>query len=292
MTTWPLRSKLFVPGTRPELFDKAAAGAADALSLDLEDSVAPSRKAEARAAVVRWLQGESAARSGKCLIVRCNALDSEHFDGDLQALCAAGLGWLNLPKIESVEQVRQVGEVLDRLESTRANASPMRLLLTIETPGALRESATLAAAHPRVAGLQLGLGDLFEPHGIDRRDPANLHAALFALRLGAAEAGVVALDGAYANLADDAGFQAEAGMARRLGFAGKSCIHPRQVALANAAFAPTEAELEQARRTVEAAREAAAEGRAVCAVDGRMVDAPYLQRAQALLALAERENRA
>jgi citrate lyase subunit beta/citryl-CoA lyase len=145
-------------------------------------------------------------------------------------------------------------------------------------------AAEIAVAHPRVAGLQLGLADLFEPFDIDRRDPANVHAALYAVRMAAAEAGVFAWDAAFADIEDADGFRAEAGMARRLGYVGKTCIHPKQVALANEAFMPDAAQIEAARRIVAAAREAGHAGRGAFVVDGRMVDLPFLKRAEALLA--------
>ncbi len=286
MTTRPLRSKLFVPGARPELFDKALAGDADALSFDLEDSVPAEGKAQARAAVARQLQSEAVRHTSKLIIVRCNPVGSAHFASDLAALSAAGLEMLNLPKVETVEQVRDVAAQLDKLEVTRGTGASTSLLLNIETPKGLRHAAELAAAHARVAGLQLGLGDLFEPHGIARRDLDNVHAAMFAMRMAAAEAGVFALDGAFAALDDATRFEAEAQMARRLGFLGKSCIHPRQVPLANRVFGPDVDELQDALRIVEAARVAAGAGQAVFTVDGRMIDSPYLKRAQDIVAAA------
>ena len=282
-----MRSKLFVPGARPELFEKALAGDADALSFDLEDSVPEARKAEARVAVAACLRGESVRQTSKVVIVRCNEVGSASFQEDLEALSAAGLGLLNLPKVESVEQVLDAVAALDRLEKHREGPSA-GLLLNIETPRSLRIAAQLGAAHPRVLGLQLGLGDLFEPYGIERRDLANVHAAMFALRMAAAEAGVFVLDGAFAAIDDPARFEAEAQMAQRLGFLGKSCIHPRQVALANRVFGPNAEELADALRIVEAARVAADEGKAVFTLDGRMIDGPYLKRAEAIVAAAGR----
>ena len=286
MTTRPLRSKLFVPGARPELFDKALSGDADALSLDLEDSVPDAGKAQARTAVVAFLQGESVRESPKRVIVRCNGTDSAHFDADLLALSATGLEMLNLPKVETVAQVRGVAARLDQLEAASGRSGQISLLLTIETPTGLRRAAELAAAHPRVVGLQLGLGDLFEPCGIARRDMTNVHAAMFAMRMAAAEARVFALDGAFAAIDDSARFEAEAQMARRLGFLGKSCIHPRQVGMANRVFGPDADELVDAMRIVEAARSAAEAGLVVFTVDGRMIDPPYLQRARDIVAAA------
>ena len=279
-----MRSKLFVPGARPELFAKAVAGEADALSFDLEDSVPDTGKADARAAVAEFVASEAAQALAKVVIVRVNAPDSPWFEDDLRAVARPGVALINLPKLDTPSGVRAAVRTLEHAEAGNGVATPIRLLLNIETPLALANATALAAAHPRVAGLQVGLGDLFEPLGIDRRDPANVHAVLFAIRMAAAQAGVFALDGAWPDIADTEGFSAEAQRARRLGYAGKSCIHPRQVALANAAFAPDEAELEAARRIVAAADEAALQGRGAFVVDGRMVDLPFLKRAQALLA--------
>ena len=279
-----MRSKLFVPGVRPELFAKALAGDADALSFDLEDSVPVEAKDVARGAVVECLRSEAARVSGKILIVRSNALDSAHGEADLLSLAGTGVDMVNLPKVERVDEVLAAVALLERAESMQGVGQPIRLLLTIETPCGLRRAAQLASAHPRVAGLQLGLADLFEPLGIDRRDPANLHAALFELRVAAGMAGVFACDGAFADLRDDAAFRVEALMARRLGYIGKSCIHPRQVPLANDVFRASADEIARARRIVEAADRAAAEGRAAFIVDGQMIDPPFVKRAQAMLA--------
>ena len=279
-----MRSKLFVPGSRPELFAKALAGDADALSFDLEDAVAEERKGEARSAVADFVASAAVANAAKLIIVRTNAPESPHFVADLAAIVRPGVTLINLPKIESPQALLAAVAAIERAERANAVVQPVSLLVNIETPRALAQAALIAAAHPRVAGLQLGLGDLFEPHGIDRADPRNVHAAMFALRMAAAQTGVFAMDGAFAAIDDDAGYREEALMARRLGFVGKSCVHPRQVPLANAAFAPSLAELASARRIVAAAQAASAQSRAAFVVDGRMIDPPFLKRAQALLA--------
>ncbi|MCX2861569.1 CoA ester lyase [Paucibacter sp. PLA-PC-4] len=281
-----MRSKLFVPGIRPELFDKALASQADAISIDLEDSVPEARKAEARALVAAFLDSAALRASEKCIIVRVNSLDSPHFDADLQALLRPGLSMVNLPKPESAADIRAAAAALADVEAARGIAQPLALLANIETPRALRHAAEIASAHPRVAGLQLGLGDLFEPFGIARSDRAAVHAVMLALSLAAAEGGVMACDGAFADLQDAAGFLAEAQMAHRLGFVGKSCIHPSQIAAANEVFQPGSAELAHAQRVVEAAETAAALGRGAFLVDGRMIDPPFLKRAQRLIAAA------
>lgn len=278
-----MRSKLFVPGSRPELFAKAMASGADAISFDLEDAVPPGRKAEARANLAQFLAGADLP-AGKVIIVRTNAPSSPEFEADLAALAGRRVDLLNLPKIE---QPRDVTTAVVAMASLLATEQAPELLINIETPLGLRNAADIARAHPRVAGLQLGLGDLFEHQGIDRRDPANLHAAMYALRMAAAEAGVFAYDSAYPDLADEAGFRTEAGIARRLGYLGKSCIHPRQIDLANAVFQPSGEEIARARRIVAAAAEAARQGRAAFLLEGRMIDPPYLHRAQAIVAAAE-----
>jgi citrate lyase subunit beta/citryl-CoA lyase len=281
-----MRSKLFVPGGRPELFAKALAGAADALSLDLEDSVLDTMKAQARAHVGAFVTSADARAAAKLIIVRVNAPDGEYFADDIHAVVRDGLGLLNLPKIETAAALRQAVQAIEAAERENGVATPIRLLVNIETPRALAHAAAIASADPRVAGLQLGLGDLFEPHGIDRADRANVHAAMFNVRMAAAEAGIFAVDGAFADIDDTEGFMAEAGMARRMGFIGKSCIHPSQIALAHAAFAPSPEELAMARRVVAAAREASETGRGAFTVDGRMIDLPFLKRAQAIVATA------
>ncbi|GAB2892088.1 citrate (pro-3S)-lyase subunit beta [Paraburkholderia jirisanensis] len=285
-----MKSKLFVPASRPELFDKALASAADAISFDLEDAVAPARKDEARAALRNLLTTHHVWPPGKTIIVRVNAYGSPYFEADLAAVARRGVALINLPKPDNADAVRAVAQALCDAERANGVSEPIGLLLNIETPGALRRAYELASAHERVRGLQLGLADLFEPHGIVRRETVAVQQAMFALSLAAAEAGVFAYDAAFADIADEEGFRREAHLARNLGFIGKSCIHPRQVALANAVFRPSEAELAHAQRVVAAASEADAQGLGAYVVDGKMIDAPFVARARVLLAQAQQET--
>lgn len=282
-----MRSKLFVPGIRPELFAKALASDADGLSFDLEDSVPEEAKALAREHLAALLGSTELRVSRKCVVVRINPLGSTHFDQDMAQLARPGVHWINLPKVESGDDVLRAVDALERAEAANAVEAPIRLLVNIETPRGLRMSASIAAAHPRVIGLQLGLADLFAPFGIDRADAKNVHAVMLAMRLSAAEAGVLACDAAFIDVHDSEGFIAEAQMARSLGFVGKSCIHPRQIALANEAFRPTSVEVDAARRIVEAADLAASRGHAAYVVDGRMIDVPLLERARTMVAEAD-----
>lgn len=283
-----MRSKLFVPASRPELFSKALASAADAVSFDLEDAVAPERKPQARAALSELLRSDLIAAANKVLIVRVNALDTPYFNADIDAIAQRGLDLINLPKAESADDVRAAADVLERAERANGVTTPIRLLLNIETPKGLRHAAQLAAAHPRVAGLQLGLGDLFEPLGIARREAVAIQQAMFGLRIAAGEANVFAYDSAFADIKDQEGFRAEAQLARSMGFLGKSCIHPSQIALANEIFRPSDEEIAHALRVLDAARDAEARGVGAYVVDGKMIDPPFFERARALVRDAER----
>ena len=281
----PMRSKLFVPGSRPELFAKALAGPADAISIDLEDAVLEERKAEARATTAAFLRSLGASVT-KIVIVRINALSTPHAGADLDAVVGPGLAVVNVPKCESADDVRAAAGHIARVERERGLAASTGILANVESPRGLRRAAEIACAAPRVVGLQLGLGDLFEPLGIDRTDVDAVRHVQLALRIAAGEAGVAAYDGAFANVADAEGFRAEALRARRLGFAGKSCIHPSQVAPANDVFRPGDAELAHARRVLEAWDDAQRRGLGAVLVDGEMIDRPFVVKAQAILAAA------
>jgi len=281
-----MRSKLFVPASRPELFAKALASAADALSFDLEDAVAEPRKDEARALLHDFLNSSAAQGHAKTLIVRVNAMDTPHFAADIAAVVQPGLHLVNLPKPDSPEAVAEAAALVAKAARVSGMQEPPGLLLNIETPKALRTAAALACAHPSVAGLQLGLGDLFEPYGVHRREASALQQALFAVRMAAAEADVFAYDGAFADIRDTAGFRAEAELSRRLGFIGKSCIHPSQIALANSVYQPSEAEIAHAQRVLQAADAASDAAVGAYVVDGKMVDRPFVLRAQAIVASA------
>jgi citrate lyase beta subunit len=285
-----MRSKLFVPGSRPELFAKALASPADAISFDVEDSVPEDGKARSREQIADFLRSDSVRaalrESARILIVRTNALDSQYFEGDLLAFACPEVALLNLPKVSSAADVQRAAAALERAEQRNGLRTSIRLLINIETPRALRLAAEIAAADERVAGLQLGLTDLCEQLGVDRTDERSVHAAQFAMRLAGAETNRFAYDSAYPDIADDAGFRREAEQARRLGYVGKSCVHPRQVELANEIFGVDEIDLAQARRLLAAAKHAADAGRGAFLLDGRMIDAPAIRRAEALLAAA------
>jgi citrate lyase subunit beta/citryl-CoA lyase len=280
-----MRSKLFVPGSRPELFAKALASEADGLSFDLEDAVDESMKGRAREELAKFL-GALQPGHGKTIIVRVNGLETPHFGADIEAI-AGKVDIVNLPKPESGDDIRACADALAKVER-KAGCPPAGILANIESPKAFRLAAEIATASPRVVGLQAGWGDLIEPLDIDRYNLPMIEALLLAIRIAAGEGGVWAYDGAYANIKDPEGYKREAESARRLGYLGKSCIHPSQVALANAVFRPTDAEIAHSLQVVEAARDAAAKGVGAFTVNGKMVDAPFVRRAEAVLTLARK----
>ena len=280
-----MRSKLFVPGSRPELFEKAWRTDADALSFDLEDAVPVGSKSRAREFVAEALNSAPRPRS-KIAIVRVNGLDGPDFEEDIQAVVRPGLDVINLPKIEDAEAVREAAGKLNELEAKRGIDRRIGILVNIETPRGLRNAAGIAASSDRVAGLQLGFGDLFAPLGI-AKSLATMTPIWLALRLAAAEAGVPAYDAAFVEVADLEAFRAELMASRAIGFAGKSCVHPKQVPIANTVFFPSESEIDAARRVVARADEMDARGVGAFIMDGVMFDGPFVARAREILRLYE-----
>ncbi|MDE2198980.1 MAG: CoA ester lyase [Rhodospirillales bacterium] len=284
-----MRSKLFVPASRPDLFAKALVSAADALSFDLEDAVAPGQRAPARAQLADFLHG-LAPKPDKALIVRVNAFGAEDFAADIDALGGVPLDVINLPKAEDDDAIAQAIARIEHSEASHPPKRGARILLTIETPRGLRNAARLAAIHPRIMGLQIGYADLLEPCGIARSDSDALAHVRLSVRLAAAEAGVAAYDGAFAAVKDSEGYRAECLAARRHGFAGKSCIHPSQIAAANEIFMPTPDEIAWARKIMSAEAQADARGIGAYLVDGHMIDKPFVARARAIIALVDRHH--
>ncbi|HEY3059028.1 MAG TPA: CoA ester lyase [Chloroflexota bacterium] len=278
-----MRSKLFVPGSRPELFAKALASGADAVSIDLEDAVAEPRKTDARSFVSDFLR---TVQTDHHLTVRVNGLATPHFAADVEAVALPTLDSVTLPKAESADDIHMLAEMLARHEGDRR----VGILATIESPRGLRNAAAIAAADERVIGLQLGLGDLFEPLGIDRSEVWAVRQLQLQVRLAAGEAGVGVFDGAYTDVSNGEGYRQEAEAARKLGYSGKSCIHPSQVPIANAVFRPTDDEIAAAQRVVEAWHEAQRNGVGALLVDGKMIDLPFARSAERVVALARELN--
>ncbi len=277
----PRRSALYIPGANARALAKGRTLPADILILDLEDAVAPEAKETARDAL-RDLLAEG-GYGGREILVRINGLETEWGADDLAATANAGADAILLPKVESAETVRAAEAALE------AAGAPAGLALwcMIETPLGVLRAQEIAAAAPRLAGLVMGTSDLAKDlncrHTPDR---APLLTSLSLTLLAARAHGLAILDGVHLDLADDTGFEAACRQGRALGFDGKTLIHPKTIAAANAAFGPSDADLETARRTVAAYEQAAAQGQGVALLDGKLVEALHADEARRLLDLA------
>lgn len=268
MTTAPLapRTLLFLPASNPRAIDKARGLPADMVVLDLEDAVRAGDKERARAAA----QEAAGSFAGKLVGIRVNPRDSEHFWKDLQAAGGSGADYVVLPKVETPDTVAY------------ASTAGKPLLAMIETPAGVINAGHIAGAGPEIAGLIVGTNDLAAtlrlPPGAPR---GSLETALQLVVLAARAWGLWAIDGVFNRLDDPEGLAAECRHGRDLGFDGKSLIHPNQIAVAAAAFGPTEAELADARALIEAATGGAERFR------DRMIEDMHVEAAKALLARAE-----
>jgi citrate lyase beta subunit len=276
-----MRSKLFVPAIRVELFKKALGSGADAICFDLEDAVTPDARPEARAHLETFLGNQTPG--SPLLLVRTNAVACSDFLLDVASAVWPSTFAIALPKVESADDIRRAEKSIAALELERAVTTPLGILPTVESPRGLRLAAEIAQASTRVIGLQLGFADLFEPMGIARNHAfARDHVRLM-LRLAAAEADLDCYDSAFSDFTNPAAYQQQLDAACALGFAGSSCIHPGQVEQANRTFTSTPEVLADARQIVAAAKLAAENGNAVISVNGRMIDRPFVLAAERLL---------
>ncbi len=257
------------------------------MSFDLEDAVVSEKKREAREAVASYLRSRAAGRD-KIVIVRVNDPSTELFQHDIDAVVGCGLDIVNLPKVESREDILNAVKAIERTESSCGVGTAIGILATIETPKGLRLAAEIATADSRVIGLQIGFSDFASCCGIEGREDSALQAVRVGVRFAAAEAGVAAFDGAFPDVKNTEAYRADAESARRLGFSGKSCIHPSQVPIANEVFSPRPEDIALARSVVAAAEAAAERGIGAIVLDGRMIDKPIVAQAREVLALAAR----
>lgn len=270
-----LRSLLFVPGDRPDRFAKAAASGADAVILDLEDSVAITARPAARAAVARWLREPS----GVARFVRVNPLGTDGLDQDLAA--ARGADGVMLPKAERADDVATL------VAAMGAHVVPI-LPVATETPRAIFGLGGYHAVADRLAGLTWGAEDLPAAIGAtsareaDGRYTSPYEMVRNLALMGAHAAGVAAIETVYPTIKDLDGLAAYAARGARDGFTGMMAIHPQQVAAINAAFSPSADAIAEAERIVAAF--AAHPGTGALQLDGRMIDAPHLKQARAILA--------
>ncbi|CAN5356339.1 CoA ester lyase [soil metagenome] len=275
-------SMLFVPVLNDTFLAKAATRGADCIQLDLEDSIPFARKAEARAAVAVAAAGLAA--QGVEVVVRINR-PWRMAIADIEASVSPAVLGLTLPKVPDASHVRAIGEVIDELEAERGlTRGHTRLVAMIETAEGLLNMAEIARASDRVVGITVGAEDLGLSMGMEPNEDAlyvpNVQAVAAARAAGVLPIGYV---GTVAEFADEAKYRATAERARRLGFAGGFCIHPKQVPILNAAFSPGETDVADARELVAAYEAAERAGKGAVTHKGRMIDAPVVDRARALL---------
>jgi (3S)-malyl-CoA thioesterase len=258
--------------------EKARDLAVDAIIFDLEDAVTAEEKPNARALLAQVLaQGGYGARAQ---IVRINGMDTPWGADDLAAMAAIGPEAILLPKVGSAADVAAVAAKLDAIPA----AQHTRIWAMMETPQGILNAAEIARA-PRMAGFVMGTNDLAKDLGARTRGAMVM--ALQHCLLAARAAGIICVDGVYNAFKDEEGLAAECAEGRDFGFDGKTLIHPAQVAIANAAFAPSEAEIALARRQIAAYEEARANGQGVAVVDGKIVENLHVETARATLAKAD-----
>ncbi len=274
----PYRSVLYIPASKDRAIEKAKGLAADAIIFDLEDAVAVEEKAHARDLLTaRLIEGGFGNRA---LMVRINGLDTPWGEDDLTAVMAIGPQAILLPKVGSVAEVAAVAVRLDAAPATRDT----QIWAMMETPVGILNAAEIARA-PRMAGFVMGTNDLAKELGCRTR--GAMHMALQHCLLAARAAGIICIDGVYNAFRDEEGLALECAEGRDFGFDGKTLIHPAQIALANTTFAPSQAEIDLARRQIAAFEAATAEGQAVAVVDGQIVENLHVDTARATLAKAD-----
>jgi citrate lyase subunit beta/citryl-CoA lyase len=276
----PLRSVLYMPSSNERALEKAKSIPCDGLILDLEDAVAPDAKPAARdAACAAAASGEYGRRT---LTIRVNGLGTEWHDDDLAAAAQAGPAGVVVPKVGSADEVRGLVAALERAGAPEHT----RLWAMVETPEAIFNVREIAAASDRLAVLVMGTNDLVkELYAEHVPGRAPLLTALSLSVLAARAAGVQVLDGVYNDVKDTDGFLAECRQGREMGFDGKTLIHPGQVAGANAAFAPSEQAVEDARGLIAAWEDG--KGAGVVTYNGRMVENLHVESARRTLAIDE-----
>lgn len=273
LRTRPYRSVLYIPASKERALEKARALPIDAIIFDLEDAVSPSEKAAARDTLAEAL---SRPYGNRTRIVRVNGFDTEWGEADAKAAAAMDCDAILLPKVETTAQLDALAALTDK-----------PLWAMMETPMGMLNAGQIAA-HPRLHGMVMGTNDLAkELNSRFRADRLPMLTGLGLCVLAAKAHGVTIVDGVYNAFKDDEGLQAECVQGRDMGMDGKTLIHPAQVEIANAAFAPGSDEIDLARRQIDAFEEAAKAGQGVAVVDGKIVENLHVETARKMLAKAE-----
>ena len=290
------RTTLFVPASRPDMIPKAAASAADAVCIDLEDAVAPAEKAASRAHVVHALR--TIDFGNRTRIVRINGIDTSYAYRDLmEVIESAGdrVDLVMVPKVGGANDVAFVDTLLSQIEAHRGQASPIGIEAQIESAAGFVYLRDIATASPRLESLILGVGDYaasmkMPSSAIGERDANDAdypghrwHAVMHGIVAAARAHGLRCMDGPYSAYKDAAGFETSCRVARTMGFDGKQCIHPSQLEPVNRIFSPSAAEIDAAAALVAAFDAAVAAGQGAATHDGRMIDAASLRMARTIL---------
>jgi (3S)-malyl-CoA thioesterase len=274
--TQPFRSVLYIPASNARALEKAKTLPVDAIIFDLEDAVAPDQKENARATLAAALA--AGGYGERVRLVRINGLDTAWGEVDARAFAGADIDAVLVPKVNGADDVTAVAALV----------GDVAIWAMMETALGVLNAADIAA-HPHLAGMVMGTNDLArELTSRARPDRAPLLGALQICLLAARAHGKICVDGVYNAFRDEAGLARECEQGRDMGFDGKTLIHPGQVAIANAAFAPSEAEIDLARRQIAAFKAAQAQGLGVAVVDGQIVENLHIATAQATLAKVDR----
>lgn len=297
VTTRLHRSELAVPGSNPGMFEKALASEADYVFLDLEDSVAPGDKEQARRNVIEALNDLDWRGTGKTVCVRVNGIDTHYFYRDMvDVLEQAGhrLDTLLLPKAGVPADLYLTDALVTQISTAKSISHKIGLEALIESALGMANVESIATASPRLEALHFGVADLAASMrartvnigGLNPDYPGDQwHAGLSRLATACRAYGLRPVDGPFGDFNDPDGFLDAARRAAALGFEGKWAIHPSQIALANSVFSPTEAEVQRSQRILDALKQAEAEGRGAAQLDGRMIDAASARMAANVIAI-------
>ena len=278
------RSRLFLPGNNPKIIQDGGVFEADAIILDLEDAVSIDSKDEARI-LVKWALRE-VDFGGSEVLIRVNHPDSGFFEDDMGIISGAVDG-IVLPKAESEGDVEKLAGFLDKIEKDMEIDKEILIIPTIESALGVMNAYEIASG-PRVAALAFGAEDFTKDIGAERTaEGKELWYARSAIVTAAKAAGVQALDTVYPNVRDEEGLRAETEAARRMGFDGKSAIHPNQIGIIHDVFTPSPEEIKKALAVMRAIKEAEEKKSGVIALNGRMIDRPVVERAKTVIRLAE-----
>jgi citrate lyase subunit beta/citryl-CoA lyase len=282
-----LRSLLFVPGNQERRVEKALTIPADAIILDLEDSVPDTEKESARDMLPMGISRFHAAK--KHIFVRVNSLTTPHSLPDIKAAVAGRIEGILLPKSESITTIRQAEGIMAEAErASGINVGQTGIIALVETPGGLINANEIASASPRIIGIAFGAEDYALEMGIQRtREGAEVYYPRMVISVACHAARILAFDSVYTDVRDKEGLIAETRAVKQMGFHGKMVIHPDQVNPVNEVFSPSESEVAYARRVVEAFDAGVKRGQASVSLNGKMVDIPVLERARNLLAQAQ-----